>query len=102
VLVGRLGSRTQSQSTSREVVVFLLHGGGSGTAAGAALPVRPGQHLLVGGGPGIPPRGAEQPAGVPVGALRRAAVGQLLHHPARPKPEDVRKHLTYLPALLYI
>ena len=70
------------------------HGGAAATscscAARPALPLGAGQQLLVGGGAGVAPRGAEQPAGVPAGTLRRAAVRHLLHHPARPEPPHVR------------
>ena len=72
------------------------HGRAGGGAA--ALPLRTGQHLLVGGGAGVAPRRPEQPAGVPAGPLRRAALRHLLHHPAGPEPAHVRRPLL-LPVL---
>lgn len=84
----------------RASICFLLgsstsngHGGGADTTR-AALPLGPGQHLHVGGGAGVAPRGAEQPASVPAGTLRRAALRHLLHHPARPEPAHVRPSIS--------
>uniref|UniRef100_A0A453Q9P7 homogentisate 1,2-dioxygenase n=1 Tax=Aegilops tauschii subsp. strangulata TaxID=200361 RepID=A0A453Q9P7_AEGTS len=51
------------------------------------VPVGAGQQLLVGGRPGVAPgQRPQQPAALPAGPLRRAALRHLLHHPAPPQP----------------